>query len=80
MKKHNRLFLLTLILFLINVHVCQAARVTGDQLVLYTFKEGSGTTVNDVSGVGSALNLTVANEAILSWILELTKTITSIVG
>ena len=68
MKKYNRLFLLTLILFLINVHVCQAARITGDQLVLYTFKEGSGTTVNDVSGVGSALNLIIASEAAISWI------------
>ena len=69
-----------LVFFLINVQVCQAARVTGDQIVLYTFKEGSGTTVNDVSGVGSALHLTVASEAALSWILELTETIMYIVG
>ncbi len=57
-----------MILFSINAQVCEAARVTGDQIVLYTFKEGSGTTVNDFSGVGSALNLTVASEAAISWI------------
>ena len=37
-------------------------------IVLYTFEEGSGTTVNDVSGVGSPLNLTVANGAATSWV------------
>ena len=37
-------------------------------LVLYTFEEGSGTTVNDVSGVGSPLNLTVLNGAATSWV------------
>ncbi len=37
-------------------------------LVLYTFEEGSGTTVNDVSGMGSPLNLTVLNGAATSWV------------
>ncbi len=37
-------------------------------IVLYTFEEGSGTTVNDVSGVGSPLNLTIANGAATSWV------------
>ena len=37
-------------------------------LVLYTFEEGSGTTVNDVSGVGSPLNLTVLDGAATSWV------------
>jgi hypothetical protein len=37
-------------------------------IVLYTFEEGSGTTVNDVSGIGSPLNLTVLNGAATSWV------------
>lgn len=37
-------------------------------IVLYTFEEGSGTTVFDLSGVGSPLNLTVQNGAATSWI------------
>ncbi len=37
-------------------------------IVLYTFEEGSGTTVNDVSGVGTPLNLTVQNGAATSWV------------
>jgi pectate lyase len=36
--------------------------------VLYTFEEGSGTTVNDVSGVGSPLNLTVNDANAVDWI------------
>ena len=37
----------------------QAERITVDQLVLYTFGEGNGNIVSDVSGVGSALDLTI---------------------
>ncbi len=37
-------------------------------IVLYTFDEGSGTTINDVSGVGAPLNLTVQNGAATSWV------------
>ena len=36
--------------------------------VLYTFEEGSGAAVNDVSGVGAPLNLTIANPANTTWI------------
>jgi hypothetical protein len=42
-------------------------RVTPGPLVLYTFEEGSGTTVRDVSGVEPALDLTVGNEAAVDW-------------
>ena len=43
-------------------------RVTDGQQVLYTFHEGSGTVVNDVSGVGIPLNLTIAEESVISWL------------
>jgi len=42
-------------------------RVTDGLQVLYTFDEGSGETVNDVSGVGSPLNLSLGGTA-ASWI------------
>ncbi len=43
-------------------------RVTDGQLVLYTFEEGSGATVSDVSGVNPPLHLTVGDTAAVSWI------------
>jgi hypothetical protein len=43
------------------------ARVTADLQVLYLFEEGSGTTVGDDSGVGSPLDLTIADENAASW-------------
>ncbi len=36
-------------------------------LALYTFNEGSGSTVYDVSGTGLPLNLTIANPAAVTW-------------
>jgi hypothetical protein len=36
--------------------------------VLYTFEEGSGTTVQDVSGVGVPLDLEVSDGAAISWV------------
>jgi hypothetical protein len=44
-----------------------AERVTNGQQVLYTFEEGSGTTVRDISGVGTPLNLTIENAATTTW-------------
>ena len=35
---------------------------------LYTFHEGSGNTVHDVSGVGSALDLAVTNPSAVTWL------------
>lgn len=42
-------------------------RVTADLLALYTFEEGSGTTVMDRSGVGTALDLTIGTPANATW-------------
>ncbi len=59
-------------------------RVTADLQALYVFTEGSGTTVNDVSGIGMPLNLTIANPGATNWlpqglsILEATTVATDI--
>ncbi len=42
-------------------------RVTDGLLALYTFEEGSGTTVQDTSGVGTPLDLTIADETRVVW-------------
>jgi len=51
-----------------NFTVTSGSRATADLQVLYAFEEGSGTTVNDVSGVGAPLNLTIANPANTTWL------------
>ncbi|MCA9881473.1 MAG: DUF1593 domain-containing protein, partial [Anaerolineae bacterium] len=43
------------------------SRVSDNLLALYEFNEGSGNTVNDTSGVGSPLNLTIANMGNATW-------------
>ena len=43
-------------------------RVTESLQVLYTFEEGKGKTVHDVSGVGEPLNLTIEDKAAVSWL------------
>lgn len=43
-------------------------RVTNGLQVLYTFAEGSGTVVNDVSGVGTPLNLNIADTNAVTWL------------
>jgi VCBS repeat-containing protein len=48
----------------------ERTRFTEGQLVLYTFREGEGRTINDVSGVGIPLNLTIEDEAAASWLSE----------
>jgi hypothetical protein len=45
-----------------------AQRVTTNLVALYNFQEGTGSTVNDVSGVSPALNLTVQHPANVSWL------------
>jgi hypothetical protein len=42
--------------------------VTEGLQVLYTFEEGSGTTVQDVSGVGVLLDLEVSDGAATGWV------------
>jgi uncharacterized repeat protein (TIGR01451 family) len=43
-------------------------RVTDGLQALYTFEEGSGTAVHDVSGVGAPLHLTVEDGAAVGWV------------
>ena len=43
-------------------------RVTAGLQVLYTFLEGSGTTVSDVSNSGTPLDLTIENSTGVSWV------------
>lgn len=50
------------------ISVVQAPRVLGGLQVLYTFKEGSGTTINDVSEVGTALNLSINSPSLVNWL------------
>ncbi|MFH1745915.1 MAG: Ig-like domain-containing protein [Planctomycetota bacterium] len=45
----------------------QAERVTDGLLVLYDFNEGAGTDVTDVSGVGTPLDLTIADPGNITW-------------
>jgi len=45
-----------------------AGRIDQDIYLLYTFDEGQGDIVYDVSGVGSAVDLTIANMAGVSWL------------
>jgi hypothetical protein len=45
----------------------QAARATGE-IALYDFTEGSGTAVNDTSGFGTPLDLTIATPGAVSWL------------
>ena len=42
-------------------------RVSDDLVALYTFDEGSGNTVSDVSGNGSPLDLVIADTANVTW-------------
>ncbi|MBN1286999.1 MAG: PKD domain-containing protein [Anaerolineae bacterium] len=44
------------------------ARVSNGLLALYTFDEGSGSTVTDTSGFGIPLNLTIDNPANVRWV------------
>lgn len=43
-------------------------RITEDQVVLYRFNAGSGTLVEDVSGVGAPLNLNIGNTGGAAWL------------
>jgi hypothetical protein len=52
----------------VSVTVQAPPRVSTNIQVLYAFNEGSGTTVNDTSGVGTPLNLTVANASAVTWL------------
>ena len=52
----------------VTVTVTAPPRVTTGLQARYNFNEGSGSTVNDTSSVGTPLNLTIANPAAVSWL------------
>jgi hypothetical protein len=52
---------------LVTVNAGGAARVTSNLIALYDFEEGGGAAVNDVSGYGSPLNLSIRDTAATSW-------------
>lgn len=43
-------------------------RATANLVALYTFQEGSGNIVQDVSGVGTPLNLTIGTPNNTTWL------------
>ena len=45
-----------------------STRITDDLVVLYTFQEGAGILVNDVSGYGTPLNLQIQNPNDATWL------------
>ncbi|MEZ5257339.1 MAG: LamG-like jellyroll fold domain-containing protein [Ilumatobacteraceae bacterium] len=51
----------------LTVEVTDALRVSDNLVALYTFDEGSGSKVTDVSGNGTPMDLTIANPANVSW-------------
>jgi len=63
-------FLTGFFLLCVAMPVLAAPRVTSGQQVLYTFEEGTGTTVTDVSGVGTPLDLTIETPAAASWVAD----------
>ena len=49
-------------------HTQSTGRITDGLVVLYGFWEGAGTTVADVSGVGTPLNLTIHDPNAVTWL------------
>ncbi|HEX6902960.1 MAG TPA: Ig-like domain-containing protein [Thermoanaerobaculia bacterium] len=52
----------------VNVTLQAPARVTSGIQTRYDFNEGSGSTVNDTSGVGTPLNLTIGSTSSVTWL------------
>lgn len=50
-----------------SIEAQSVSRVTEGLQVLYMFEEGGGTTIDDDSGVGTPLDLTIADENAVSW-------------
>ena len=48
----------------------RAERVTDGLLVLYRFEDGGGTNIADLSGTGIPLDMTIADEANVTWLPE----------
>ena len=54
----------------VTISVIEAPRVSTGLQALYTFEEGSGSVVNDVSEVAAELDLTIDNPSSLTWLAE----------
>jgi len=52
----------------VTVTITAPARIATGIQARYNFNEGSGSTVNDTSGVGTPLNLTISSPSSVSWI------------
>ncbi len=65
MKKTAILIFITLFLSALTTNFGQ--RVTSGLQVLYTFGEGSGTTINDISGVSTPINLNIDDTDLAGW-------------
>jgi len=52
----------------VMISIIEAPRVVNDLQALYTFEEGSGVSVNDVSGVGAGLNLAISDATAVTWL------------
>lgn len=62
---------IAIVLFLVLMLIVVSGRtevVTRDRILYYDFKEGSGTVVNDKSGVAPLINLTIPDPAKVEWI------------
>lgn len=71
-KSGLREFTLSLFCFLVFVALppgshAQTSRVNSGLQALYTFDEGAGSTVNDVSGIGQPLHLAILDASAVSW-------------
>jgi len=52
----------------VTISIIEAPRVIDGLQALYTFQEGAGSTVNDVSNVGRALNLNITPLSSVTWL------------
>jgi hypothetical protein len=52
----------------VSVNVTAPARVAAGIQARYDFNEGSGNTINDTSGVGAPLNLTIGKPSATAWV------------
>ncbi|MEM7800153.1 MAG: PQQ-dependent sugar dehydrogenase [Chloroflexota bacterium] len=61
----------------VTITVFASPRAGADLIAMYTFYEGVGNTVSDVSGNGEPLDLTIANGSAVRWGVDDTLTVTS---
>ncbi|MFY9825093.1 MAG: Ig-like domain-containing protein, partial [Thermoanaerobaculia bacterium] len=52
----------------VNVTITAPPRISTGIQARYNFNEGSGSTVNDTSGVGTPLNLTISSPSSVTWV------------